>query len=332
MTSARRISLGIALAATLAIAVVPIASASAGALPRNWPMSPSELERRFSAEPFEVREVAPAGSGVTGAMKLGIAFADGKTLTVKWKAAPPARADGLNNSPRKELAAYEMQRWILDENDFIVPTIAPYCFPMEKFRPLHQENAKPTLAGSSCVLGTVAVWMQDVTAPEKFYDEKRFERDPLYARYVADLNVLTYLMGHRDTREGNVLLSTNARDPRLYVVDNGLAFDRLPWNLRVSNWFWIHVPWLRRETIDRLRQVDKASVRALAVLAELETDDDGVFHVVKPGPKFDSGRDSVVRRRGNRVQFGLDADEIEDVEERIEELLSNVDSGKQPVR
>jgi hypothetical protein len=324
-------TIGLATALPLALAVVPISIATAGPLPRNWPMPPSELERRFNHEKLEVSGHEPAGSGVTGAMKLALTFPDGKTLTAKWKTALAPVADGLNNSPRKELAAYEMQRWIVDENDFIVPTVALHCFPVEKFRAL-QENPQPTLADSSCVLGTLAAWMQDVTAPENFYDEKRFESDPLYARYVADLNVLTYLVEHRDTRDGNVLLSTDARDPRVYLVDNGVAFDMFPWNLRVTNWFRIRVPWLRRETLDRLRKVDKTRLQSLAVLAELEADDAGVFHVVQPGPKFDDERSSVVRRRGNRVQFGLDEDEIEDVEERIQELLRNVDSGKQPVR
>lgn len=320
-----------AIAVAVVITLAPIDVANGGTLPANWPMPPFELERRFRDDPFEVSEAVPAGSGVTGALKLGLVFADGRTLTVKWKTAPPRLAEGLNNSPRKELAAYEMQRWIFDENDFIVPTVALHCFPMEKFRAI-QENPEPTFEGSSCVLGMLAVWMQNVTAPEQFYDEKRFATDPLYARYVADLNVLAYLVGHRDTRDGNVLLSTDPADPRVYLVDNGVSFDRLPWNLRVTNWYRIHVPWLRRETIDRLRKVDKTRLGALAVLAELEADEKGVFHPVSPGPSFDPQGEEVVRRRGNHVQFGLDEDEIEDIQERITELLANVDSGKQRVQ
>jgi hypothetical protein len=329
MSTASRIAAAIVV--NLAATVASFDLATAGPLPRNWPMPPSELERRFNHEKFEVSGHEPAGSGVTGAMKLALVFPDGKTLTAKWKTALAPFADGLNNSPRKELAAYEMQQWILDENDFIVPTVALRCFPIKKFRAI-QENPEPTLADSTCVLGMLAAWMQDVTAPENFYDEKRFEADPLYARYVADLNVLTYLVEHRDTRDGNVLLSTDATDPRVFLADNGVAFDMFPWNLRVTNWFKIRVPWLRRETIDRLRKVDKAKLQSLAVLAELEADAAGVFRVVPAGPKFDDERSSVVRRSGNRVQFGLDEDEIEDVEERIQELLKNVDSGKQPVR
>jgi hypothetical protein len=337
-TSGRRSGVGLRHSRTsasgiimLALSLVAASAASAGALPPNWPMPPSELERRFTREKFEVRKVEDAGGGKTGALRLELGFDDGKTVAVKWKAAPPALADGLNNSPRKELATYEIQRWIVDENDFIVPTVALHCFPLEQARAF-ESDPTPTLAGSSCVLGSLAVWMQEVAVPKTLYDEKRFESDPLYARYLADFNLLTYLVGHRDTRKGNVLRSTVAGDPRVYAVDNGLSFDRLPWNLRVTNWFRIHVPWLRRETVDRLRKVDKGMLRALGVLAELEADDKGVFRVVPSGPHFDPEGDRAVRRRGNRVQFGLDEDEIEDVEERIEDLLEDVDSGKQQVR
>lgn len=306
-------------------------TASAGALPRNWPLAPSELERRFALGKFEIRESKGAGHGKTGALKVRIAYADGKTLDVKWKTVPPATADGWNNSPRKELAAYEVQKWIFDENDYVVPTVALNCIPIEQARTL-DKDAKPTFAGSSCVLGMLAVWMQEANAPKKFYDEERFDSDPLYARTIADLNLLTYIIGHRDTRPGNVLLSTDSADPRAYAVDNGIAFDLLPWNLRVFNWFRIHVPWLRREAVERLRRIDRPRLRALAVVAELEADSSGVFHPVSPGPNLDPDDDDGVRRRGNRVQFGLDHDEIDDMEERIQKLLANVDSGKQPVR
>src|SRR6185369_8441369 len=261
-------------------------STNAAGLPRNWPMAPAELEKRLGEQDIEIREAKPAGSGVTGAWKLAIAFSDGKTLQAKWKSAPPETADGWNNSPRRELATYEIQRWLFDENDYVVPTIEPRCFALEKIRSF-QADSKPTLAGSSCVLGTVAVWLEDVTAPKDAYDKKRFRSDPLYARYLADLNVLTYVIGHRDGHQGNILVSTDASDPRSYAVDNGMAFDLLPWNLNVNNWFRIRVPWLRRETVDRLRKVDKKTIRALAVVAELEVDNAGMLHVVAPEAPFE---------------------------------------------
>jgi len=297
--------------------------------PRNWPLPPHELEKRFATEDFTIREVKGAGGGVTGASRLLIEYPDGKTLKVKWKAVPDKTADGWNNSPRKELAAYELQRWLVDENDFIVPTAVPHCIPIAKYASI-RAGAKPSLSGSDCALGVLAVWMEDVTAPEEFWDQKRFATDPLYARYMADFNLLTYLIEHRDGRRGNLLLSSDAADPRVFAVDNGIAFDPLPWNILVANWHKLRVPWLRRATVERLRQVTTAQVKALGVVAELALDQKGVFRVVPAGANLDP--EEGVRRKDGHVQFGLTEDEIEDLEERIEELLEDVDKGKIAVR
>lgn len=307
------------------------AVASADGLPKNWPMAPSELETRFTTQDFVIKEVKGAGGGVTGASKLKIEYPDGKVLKVKWKAVPEKSADGWNNSPRKELAAYEVQRWLVDENDFIVPTLAPYCIPMEAYKPI-SKDAKPSFPNSSCELGLIAIWIDDVTAPKTFWDAKRFAKDPLYARYMADFNLLTYLLDHRDGRQGNLLLSTDPADPRVFAVDNGISFDPFPWNFLVPNWDEIRVPWLRRETVERLRKVKEDQIEALGVVAELEIDPAGRYRPVKPTRNFDDEDKKGFRRRGDRIQFGLTDDEIDDLENRIEKLLDRVDNGKQPVR
>lgn len=321
----------VCLSSFLSISVAFAAEASADSLPKNWPMSPSELENRFTTQDFVIKEVKEAGGGVTGASRLKIEYPDGKVLKVKWKAVPEKSADGWNNSPRKELAAYEIQRWIVDENDFIVPTLAPYCIPMDAYKSI-SKTAKPNLPKISCELGLIAIWIDDVTAPKKFWDAKRFAKDPLYARYMADFNLLTYLLDHRDGRQGNLLLSTDPADPRVFAVDNGIAFDPFPWNFLVSNWDEIRVPWLRRETVERLRNIKKSQIEDLEIVAELEADADGRLRPVQPSRNFDDDTKAGVRRRGNRVQFGLTEDEIEKLEDRIETLLKRVDSGKQPVR
>lgn len=303
-------------------------AAAAGGLSRNWPMPPSELERRFATEQFVIREVKGAGGGVTGASKLTIAFADGAEIKVKWKAVQGKSADGWNNSIRKELAAYELQRWLVDENDFLVPTAAPSCIPMDASKSI--TKAEPTLEGSRCVLGMLAVWLSDVTAPKVFWNKKLFASNPVFANSMADFNVLTYLLDHRDGRQGNLLMSTDPADPRVFAVDNGIAFDPFPWNFLVTNWNKIHVPWLRRDTIERLRKVGKPELERLGVIAEMELDKDGIFRVVAPGANMKPSRGARITR--TRVQFGLTREEIGELEKRLEELLGKIDDGKIAVR
>jgi hypothetical protein len=273
--------------------------------------------------------VKPIAEGVTGAYKLGLAFPDGKTLDVKWKEVPRGSGDGWNNSPRKEIAAYAIQRWFLDEADYVVPTPVPRCIALDRYAAVERQ-AEPTLPGTRCVLGIAVAWMEDVT-PDGVWDPARFARDPHYAAHVADFNLLTYLIEHKDGRRGNFLLSKDPADPRVFAVDNGISFDAFPWNFLVTNWHRIRVPWLRREAVNRLRAVSPAKIAALGTLAELAADEDGILRpVVPPGPNLDP--DEGARIAPGRVQFGLTDDDIEDLEERIEELIEDVDEGDVPLR
>jgi len=312
-----------------AVAIVASAGVSVGdRLPRNWPLQPSELQRRFEREHFVITHAEDAGTGRTGALKLKIAFADGKVVAVKWKALDED-LDDWNNSPRRELASYEIQRLFLDENDFVVPTSAPRCLPLEIYGAI-RPAATPTFKTSRCVLGVLSVWLKDVSAPDPFYDEDRFASDPRYARRLADFNLLTYLIDHRDGAHMNLLLSTDASDPRSFTIDNGISFESFPWNMSVSNWDRIRVPWLRKQSVDRLRAVDKATLARLGVVAEMALDENGIFEVTAPGPNIDD--DKGVRRKDGRIQFGLTELEIARLEGRIARLLREVDEGKMPVQ
>jgi hypothetical protein len=321
-------TLAITFACVLGISLAGAGGAAASELPRNWPMSPDELERLLANEEFKIDEVKSAGGGVTGASKLLIEFHDGKKVKVKWKAVPP-KYDGWNNSPRKELAAYEVQRLFLDPNDFVVPTSVPYCIPLKAYDQIRARSVA-SVKGTSCVLGVISVWMNDVDAPEEFFDKKRFKSDEKYARSMADMNLLGYLIEHKDGRQGNLLVSTIAEDPRVYAVDNGISFDPFPWNFFVTNWHKIRVPFLNRASVDRLRSVDRARLDRFGVLVEMAADSNGVFHVVPAGPNMNPKKG--VRLAAGRIQAGLTRHEIDDVEERIKELLEEIDEGEIKVR
>jgi hypothetical protein len=68
---------------------------------------------------------------------------------------------------------------------------------------------------------------------------------------------------------------------------------------------------------------------ALGVVSQLELDDEGVYVNVPPGENLDP--DHGVRIEGDVIQFGLTDDEIDDVWERIEALIEDVDEGDVPV-
>ena len=63
-----------------------------------------------------------------------------------------------------------------------------------------------------------------------------------------------------------------------------------------------------------------------AVLAEFRRDAEGFLEAVAPGPSLDPSRG--VNLRGSVVQLGLTEDEIDDVWERIADLIERVDAGE----
>ncbi len=291
----------------------------------NWPMPPSELERRLPTEHFDVNSNEGAGGGTTGARKLKITFpSDGVAINVKWKRIP-GDLDGINNAPRKEVAAYAIQPLFLDPEDYVVPTSVARCVPVEVVRE-YRSSATPTVEGTECVLGLVSVWMKDVTVPDVLYDESRFVTDPHYAYYMANMNLLTYLIGHRDGRSGNFLVSKNDKRRQVFAVDNGISFGPWVYNYFVPNWNSIRVVALRKDSIERLRKLKREDLDYLGVLLHMEVDGDGILKPVKPKRNLDP--DDGARRRGTTIQLGLTEDEIENVYERIEHLLEDVDEGK----
>lgn len=302
-------------------------SASGQSEPRgaesHWPLPPAEAERVLALEDFEILDVSGDVGGVMGVRKLAIRLpASGRELKVKWKRAPDGDADGWNNTPRKEIAAYEIQKWFLDPEDYVVPTVVVRCIPLASYAPL-DPKAKPNLPGTACVLGAVVIWLENVGIEGPIYDEERFRSDPNYARHMANLNLLTYLIEHEDGRRNNFLTADDPTDRRTFSIDNGVSFGAKVKNWFVRNWNKIRVPALRRETIERLREVDETQVGALAVVAELRADDAGVLRPVEPSHVPHP-------RKGSRVepgwiQLGLTRGEISDLQKRIDRLLADVD-------
>lgn len=306
-----------------------LSSPDAAARSANFPLPPPALERLMREPEMEIREVERTQGGVMGARRIE-AFhpASGRVLDFKWKEAPDG-GEGWNNSPRLEIAAYEIQKWFLSPEEYVVPTAVARCIPLAGYAVVDPEP-EPNLADpdARCVFGALSIWLDGLEEPEVQLDEARFYRDPRYARSVAQYNLLTYLVRNRDTRIGNQLISSDPESPRVYSVDNGITFDTRLHNFFRRHFDEIRVPALPRDAVDRLRAVGEDDFAALRVLAELRRDDAGVYRETSPSPAFDPERG--VRLRDGVLQLGLDEGEIDGLRKRWRALLRAVEAGEIP--
>jgi hypothetical protein len=249
-------------------------------------------------------------------------FARDTAFEVKWAEAP-AGGQAFNNEPRYEVAAYALQKLFLDEPDYVVPPTVLRMIPLPQYRE-RVPTADPTWEDAKSVLGVLQYWTAGVTA-DGVFDTRRAERDSVYARHFGDMNILTYLIRHGDSNEGNVVISDDPASPRVFSVDNGVAFSSPPSN-RGTKWREIRVKRLPARTVDRLRQIDEETLtRALSVIAQF-TMQGGEF---VPAPPAENLNERLgVRRSGTVLQLGLTSTEIDGVRDRLEHLLRDVDKGK----
>jgi hypothetical protein len=278
-----------------------------------------------------VLEVRVTESGFSRPRRLRISIAgedDGDPLVfkLKWKPAPGGGA-GFNNKPSREIAAYAAQRLFLDRDEYVVPPTIARCVEVDVHAQMvGREDA--TLEGTRCVFGLAAYWLENVT-PDGARDLERFETDPVYRRNLAHLNMLTYLIDHRDSRAANFLMSTDPDRPRVFVIDNGLAFggftNPFTFGPFMKDWGKLQVSRLPGASVDRLREVGRADLDGLLVVAQFE-DRDGLLVEVPPGEPLDE--DEEFRVRGGIVQLGLNREQIDAMEERIQKLLERVDAGE----
>jgi hypothetical protein len=315
---------GLALAVTLAVAgmLAPSLTADAQGQDANFHLPIGEIEEHLRDLPFQIIDWRGSRMPTDRTQSVVIEFEDSSVLRVKWASAPPGGGT-FNNEPRYEAAAYEIQKLFLDPEDYVVPPTILRAFPLEYVT--EQIPGTPrTFRGVESVIVSLQYWLNGVT-PDGWWDAERATEDTVYARHIGNLNIFTYLIRHGDMNFGNFLISTREESPRVFSVDNGVAF-RSPPSDRGDDWRQLQVRRLPTRTVERLRALTLEELSsALGILAEYRVED-GTLVPVPFGENLRPGRG--VRRQDGRVQIGLTEREIRDIDERRRALLQRVERGQ----
>jgi hypothetical protein len=284
------------------------------------------IEQRLRAPELDVVELdrsRPVDND--RARRVVLAGRDGEPpMQVHWKpVAPPGY--GFNNEPRYELAAYQFQKMFLAEEEYVVPPAVLRAMPIDAYQDV-QAFRHPTIRGTRSVLFLLSYWIQNLSVDTVDpFEPGMFGLNPTYHRHFANANLLTHLIDHKDGNHGNLLVSRDGLNLRVFAVDNDVAF-RSQTSERGDRWRHLHVDQLPAATVERLRGITRDQLEAeLAVLAEFQIVGE-YLEPVEPGPN--AGRRRGVRVGDGRVQFGLTQGEINDVDRRIRNLLRDVDRGR----
>jgi len=284
--------------------------------------------------------MADTPGGMQGAKLLTLRAQRGQenvVMRVKWR--PQSSAD-LINEPRKELAAYAVQKLFLDEQEYVAPPTVTYCFPLAEYRQ-HAPGAKASFASIDCVLGFASYWLENVRtissarsagilgAGSGIWDAELFRSDAVYRRSVAAANLLTYVINHGDAHTEQFLVERGTRGIRAYVVDSSIAFLSIknPMLLLREDWSNIQVPSLPKSALDRLRALTRDDVQRLATVAELHLNDRQLRNVDSP-ERSRKPREGTMDWDGPRLRIGLTPAEIDLVQTRIAALLGRPDLEK----
>jgi hypothetical protein len=283
-----------------------------------------EIEQRMRDAPFRIAQWSGSRMPTDRTQRALVVFEDSSMMWLKFAVAPSGGTGTFNNEPRYEVAAYQLQKMFLDEPEYVVPPTLLRVFAVDWMKQRNPQAAATFRSVPGSVLTAVQYWLQSVT-PANFWNPERAAADSIYARHIGNFNIVTHLIRHQDANAGNYLISEATDNPRVFVVDNGVAFDSEPSNRGVE-WRDVRVERVPRHTIERLRALTLADLHArLGVLAEYEIRG---TELVPVAPGANLGETSGVRQKEGRIQIGLTRREIMQVERRIRDLVKKVDEGK----
>jgi hypothetical protein len=319
MTARHRLACWFALPLLFALA------ATAAAQDSNITQPIDELERLLHAEPLVVTSAEISRPKAKGdiTLKADVSFGGAPPLRVKLRKAEPG-ADEFNNVPRYDLAAYELQKLFIPPAEYVVPPTALRMVNLEDFQK-YQPDVKRTFSGADQVLAVVQYWLSDIKVIADVYNPERHAADPVYARHIGQLNVLTHLIQHRDSNVGNFLIGKAEQGARVFSIDHGVAFASIDSD-RGEAWKDMRVTQLPADTVAQLRAITLPMLeQRLGVLAQWKLEGNK-FVPVPLGPSISVHRG--VRREGKDLQMGLTRAEIQAVHRLLTKLLARVDAGE----
>jgi hypothetical protein len=297
----------------------------ASAQDANFTQPVPELERTLTTEPFTIVSAEISRPKAKGdiTLRADVSF-DGKpAIRVKLRKSEPG-AETFNNVPRYDLAAYELQKLFLDPPEYVVPPTALRFVPLDEFRK-YEPNTQRTFSGADEVLSVMQYWLQDIKVIADVYDPALFETDAVYARHIGQLNILTDLIDHGDSNVGNFLIGRGTPGPRVFSVDNGVAFGSGESD-RGRVWAELRVKRLPVDTVERLRKIALESLQqSLGVIAQWQLQ--GGHYVAMPRSENLSPSHGV-RRKDDVIQMGLKKSEIDKLWRNIQDLLKRIDAGE----
>ena len=308
--------------AALATLIAVAAPAPTTAQDSNILLPVDTIERLLRFGDFQIVDSRGARFEGDRTSRVALDFGESGMLVVQWAKAPRG-GDTDNNSPRYEMGAYELQKMFLEPHEYVVPPTVIRAFDLAWYQTL-EPTARATFGDTEAVLVVLQYWLFNI-AGDDFYDRRRLETDSVYAHHMGNFNIFTYVARHNDQNMGNYLISSVESNPRVFSVDNGLAF-----NSRTSDqgadWRQIRVDRVPAETIEQLRTLTRDDLQQrLGTLAQFRIQQDGTLVLEDPEPAIQPRRG--IRETDTMIQLGLTEREINGVWNRIQRILDEVDDG-----
>lgn len=248
--------------------------------------SPSTIERWLRSPHLRILQATRPAGGNQGAYVLTLEETSGPQKVVfraKWR---PTSASHWVNRARYELVAYATQQLFLAPEQYVVPPTSGHCFPLEPYRKFVDSTATADWPDrAECVHGYLTYWLssevelaveavgEDDFSPldqPRLLSEERFRQDDVYARKLARLNTVAFVIDHGDAHKGQFLVGS---DPfRVYSIDHTVALTS-PQNPMVvfhEDWSTWLVPAVPAQLAERILSLEEKHVAGLSVLEVYE--------------------------------------------------------------